>query len=132
MRHSYSLIARFIMGGFCCLAAGCATPPKPMTAQDMTTLGTSDALVTYLAQPDATPAVCDTKSTGPHLTQFTPDFQDALIDGFTKGKIAPTLWARCVKRVLRNLPADSVASFYDRLVSEYRTLLRSSDIEKDP
>jgi hypothetical protein len=103
-----------------------------MTAQDLASQGTSNALVTYLSQPDATAAVCDAKSDGPHLAPSTPDLQDALVKGFTEGKIVPALWARCVKRVLRNLPADDAVSFFDRLAREYRTLLRSSAIEKDP
>jgi len=129
MRWSHLIL----MAGLCCLAAGCATRyPLPMTAQELSNASTSEALVVYLEQPDASPAVCDTRSAGAHIGQFTDDFQDALIKGFTQGKIAPALWSRCVRRVLRNLPADRVALFYDQLMREYRTLLRSSAIEEDP
>jgi hypothetical protein len=103
-----------------------------MTAQESVSQGTNEALVAYLGQADARPAICDAKSEGPHLGKFTSDFQDAIIEGFVKGKIAPALWARCVKRVISNLPADQAASFYDQLVREHRKLLRSSGIEEDP
>jgi hypothetical protein len=103
-----------------------------MTANELVQQGSSDALVVYLGQPDASPAVCDTKSQGPHMGEFTSDLQDALVKGFAEGKIAPALWARCVKRVLRNLPQDRAAAFLDQLARAHRDLMRSSAIEEDP
>jgi hypothetical protein len=122
-----------LVGWFCWLATGCATQyVLPMTSSELVDLGVGKALVVYLGQPDASPSVCDTKSKGPHVNEFTSDFQDALVKGFVDGKIQPALWERCVKRVLRNLPEDRAAAFYDQLMREHRKLIRGSAIEEDP
>ncbi|MCL2625508.1 MAG: hypothetical protein FWD46_01650 [Cystobacterineae bacterium] len=102
-----------------------------MTAHELVTYNTSKAFVVYLSQPDASPAVCDTSTKGPHMSEFNKDFQDALVTGFVKGKIPPALWVRCIKRVLRGLPEESAALLHDRLARELRKMLRSSEIEKD-
>jgi hypothetical protein len=121
------------MGWLGALTSGCVTHyVLPMTSGELVDLGTGKALVVYLGQPDASPSVCDTKSKGPHVSEFTSDFQNALVQGFVDGKIQPALWERCVKRVLRNLPEDRAAAFHDQLAREHSKLMRGAAIEENP
>ena len=90
------------------------------------------ALVAYLGQPDASPAVCDLRARGPHVVAFTPEIRDALVDGLVDGKIDAALWRRCVDGALKGLPADQVASMFDGVMRAYGKLLKDSDVETEP
>ena len=77
--------------------AGCAAElPLPMTAGELMARESGRALVAYLGQPDASPAVCDLRASGPHIQVFSPEVRGALVAGLVDGKINPALWRRCV------------------------------------
>jgi uncharacterized membrane protein YgcG len=115
------------------VAAGCAAPiPLPMTAADLARQDSGPALVAYLAQPDANPAVCDRRARGPHLGAFTPDVRDALIDGLARGQIDPALWRRCLDAAMQGLPPDQVAGVLDAVMRTHASLVTDGDIESDP
>jgi hypothetical protein len=64
------------------LAAGCAqTFPLPMTAIEFSSYDSGPALVAYLGQPDASPAVCDLRARGPHLSRLDDEGRTALVRG---------------------------------------------------
>ena len=117
------------------VTGGCATRyPLPMTAADLVRydVDAGPALVAYLGQPDASPAVCDLRTRGPHVSAFTPEVRGALIGGFVDGKINAALWRRCVDGALKGLPADQVPSLFDDVMRAYGKLLKDSDLETDP
>jgi hypothetical protein len=117
----------------CVLTCGCAAHfALPMTANEFVRYNTGPALVAYLGQPDASPSVCDVRSQGPHLTAFTPDVQEALMEGLVEGSIQPNLWSRCVKALLKGLPEDRGASLLDAQAQMYWKLLHGSQLEVDP
>src|SRR5579863_4043938 len=92
-----------------CLAlAGCATESYrlPMTAEQLAYYNTGPALVAYLGQPDASPAVCDPRSQGPHLRSCTEKMSRALVDGLIEGKVDPGLWRRCVDVLVGTASVD--------------------------
>ena len=117
------------------VTGGCATRyPLPMTAADLVRYeyDAGPALVAYLGQPDASPAVCDLRTRGPHVSAFTPQVRGALVHGFVDGKIDAALWRRCVDGALKGLPADQVSSMFDDVMVAYGKLLKDSDLETDP
>ena len=115
------------------MTGGCAARfPLPMTAAELVRYDSGPALVAYLGQPDASPAVCDLRAQGPHVPAFTPEIRGALIDGFVEGKIPAPLWRRCVDTALKGLPADQVASMFDEVMLSYGKQLNDSDVETDP
>jgi len=124
------VLAVFVSVG---MAAACATGlPLPMTAAELVRYDSGPALVAYLGQPDASPAVCDPRARGPHVPAFTADIRRALIGGFVDGKIAAVPWRRCVEAALNGLPPDQVSSLVDDVMLSYRKLLKDSDLETDP
>jgi hypothetical protein len=50
-----------------------------MTAQDLVRFDSGDSLVAYLAQPNASAAVCDSRATGPHLSHVDDDVRAAIV-----------------------------------------------------
>jgi hypothetical protein len=77
--------------------AACTRLPVPLTAADVPA-GGAPALVGYLSQPDANPAVCD--GVGPQHPLFGGDPAEALGEGLRDGRIPPRRWAACASRIL--------------------------------
>lgn len=104
----------------------------PMTAVELAQHDSGPALVAYLSQDDASPAVCDPETQGPHLSAFDEDKQTWLMRGLLSGQIEPTRWQRCAKRSLRSTPPAAAAALLDKMGSGYRTLLRNAELESSP
>jgi hypothetical protein len=104
--------------------------PLPMTAAQLQTYHSGAALVTYLGQPDATPAVCDSSGQGPHLKFITDDVRRSLTEALADGKVAPDIWTRCVDALLRSASPAQRAAFVDEVGRSYKKLIEDSDLEK--
>src|SRR5262245_6122152 len=114
-------------------AAGCAAPfPRPMTASDLARLDSGDALVAYLHAPGASPAVCDLRASGPHLTHFDAGVATTLVDALADGRIEPDLWRACADRVLASAPPAGAAALFDATTRGYRDLFGNHDLETSP
>jgi hypothetical protein len=114
-------------------AVGCAAPfPSPMTASDVARISSGDAMVAYLQGPGASPAVCDLRASGPHLTRFDVGVAAALVDGLADGRIAPDLWRACADRVLASAPPADAAALFDAAAHGYRELFRNHELETSP
>jgi len=114
-------------------AAGCAASfPRPMTAGDLARLDSGEALVAYLHAPGASPAVCDLRASGPHLTHFDAGVATALVDGLADGRIEPDLWRACADRVLASAPPVAAAALFDAVAHGYRDLFKNHDLETSP
>jgi hypothetical protein len=114
-------------------ASGCAsTFAMPMTAQEAVTYGSGPALVAYLGQPDANPGPCNLRGTPPHLSSLPPEGQDDLMDGLVEGKVASAIWRRCANALVKSLPTDEAASFFDAMAKAYRRLLVDADLDHAP
>src|SRR4051812_20626419 len=114
--------------------AGCAdrfppveTVPVPVGA-DVVYVSAAP-LVSYLAQPDASAAVCDLRARGPHVAVATAELDEGLLAGLVNGQIEPTLWQRCAAALLRSAPPEQAASFIDVMGRAYRRLLRDRDLD---
>jgi hypothetical protein len=94
-----------------------------MTAQQLAFYNSGPALVAYLGQPDASPAVCDPRSQGPHLGSCTDKVSRALVDGLVGGKIEPGLWRRCVDVLVGTASTDAAGAFIDAIGAAYVKLL---------
>src|SRR4051812_14993447 len=82
-------------------ATGCApTYSIPMTGQALAGYDSGKALVTYLQQTNATPAVCDLRATPPFVTHFDESVSTLLVQGLVQGRIDPVIWRRCTDAVL--------------------------------
>src|SRR5579859_2346105 len=114
------------------LAGGCAAQefPHPMTAGQMVTFNSPEALVAYLAQPDASAAVCDLRAQGPHFARLYDDVHRALVRGLVEGRIEPRLWRRCIDGALASLPPEGRAELLDAVGKGYRDLLKDGDFER--
>ena len=104
----------------------------PMTASDLARENSGAALVAYLGQPDATPAVCDARSSGPHLAHLDEDGRDAFVKGLVDGHIAPDAWGRCANSVLRSASNEDAAALLDTVGHSYRSVLKNGDLDKVP
>jgi len=112
---------------------GCAPPfPRPLTAADVAQLDSGAALITYLAQRDASPAVCDTRSAGAHVSRFDWNRSEALVHGLVHGQIAPELWRRCVDAALAGGSPDDAAQVLGAIARGARDIATDSDVEKVP
>src|SRR5437867_3890288 len=114
---------------------GCATEPTlrlPMTAADVASYDSGPALVAYLSQSDASPAVCDMRARGPHVALLDPSMRRAFVEGLTSGRVEPTLWQRCADALLERAAPEDAASMMDEVGRAYRSLIEDSDFEKTP
>ena len=112
---------------------GCAPNfPHPLTAADVASLDSGAALVAYLLQRDASPGVCDMRSTSPHLPRFDRDASKALVQGLTEGKLDPGIWRSCLDAALDGAPRDVGAPLIDALALGYRGLALDGDLETSP
>jgi hypothetical protein len=112
---------------------GCeASFPHPMTAADVAHLDSGDALVAYLAQPDASPGVCNPKSRGPHLAQLERDTAAALVRGLDDGKIDLMLGQKCLERALENGSRAVGAAVIDAVGRGYQSVVTDRDLETSP
>ena len=115
--------------------SGCAAQAElalPMTAAQAVREVSVAALVAYLGQPDANPAVCDPAGTGAHVPGLPADARTTLVDGMRAGKVPPALGRRCINRLAKGLPADDSASLFDAMALAYRDMLTSSHLDTDP
>jgi hypothetical protein len=110
-------------------AAGCAAPriQLPMTASDLATHAGTDALITYLSQPDADPEVC--ASPGAHL-EDGGDLPADLPSALVAGKIPPQTWGPCVALLLPSLDQRQASEFANAVVRSAAAIL--ADRRTDP
>ncbi len=106
--------------------------PHPLTAADVARFDSGSALVTYLGQRDADPAVCDTRSPSSHISHFDQLRAATLVRGLNEGKIDPGLWQRCVAAALDSGPPGDAAAIIDVIGRGYRDLATNDAFEKSP
>jgi hypothetical protein len=95
---------------------GCATHfVRPLSGADLQRYDSAPALVAYLSQPDADPAVCDLSSEGPHVVTVTPAFARELVSDLAHGGLAPEPFAACVRRLLTSAERDRAADLMDAM-----------------
>lgn len=93
---------------------------------------TGSALVAYLGQENASPAVCNLRAAGPHVEPLSESGRTALTNALTEGKVSPDLWRSCVSAMLRSAPGPDAAALIDTIARDYRALLVKADFEKSP
>ncbi len=114
------------------LLSGCrSAPPTPMTALEMSKVGTGEALVEYLSQPDTTAAVCDRDAKGPAFRGEKPEDFAALVDALGDSAIPPGRWQRCVMLMLGSMKPAQAANLLDAMAHGYKAFLSTSSIESD-
>jgi hypothetical protein len=106
--------------------------PHPMTAADVAGLGSGDALVAYLAQRDASPAVCDLRATGPHVSRFDHDVATALIRGLDEGRVDLSLGRACIDAALEGGSPEVAAELIDAVGRGYQSLADDRALETSP
>ena len=106
--------------------------PLPMTAAQFAQYNSGPALLAYLGQPDASPAVCDQNARGPHLSALDQEGREELVGALVEGRVQPGLWRRCVNALVRSAPRADTAAFVDVVGRSYRALLKNSEFEKSP
>ena len=109
---------------------GCGVSfPHPMTAADLATLDSGDALVAYFAQRDASPAVCDLRSTGPHVAAFDEEMATTLVQGLDAGKVDPSLGRACIDAALEGSSQAGAAQLVDAVARGIHSLANDSALE---
>ncbi|HEY7371127.1 MAG TPA: hypothetical protein VIF57_03040 [Polyangia bacterium] len=112
---------------------GCAPPfPRPLTAADVAQLDSGAALIIYLAQRDASPAICDTRSAGAHVSRFDWNRSEALVHGLVHGQIAPELWRRCLDAALAGGSREDGQELLGAIARGTRDIATDGDVEKSP
>ncbi|MEA2697243.1 MAG: hypothetical protein QOI66_1514, partial [Myxococcales bacterium] len=112
------------------VASGCAaTFPQPLTANQLATYRSAPAVVAYLGQADASAAVCDLGSAGPHLVVVDQDIREALANGLREGTIPPPIWRDCVADIVRSGDQEGAAAMLDVVSDGYRALLTDGRVE---
>ena len=119
-------------GALALLALACASCAAgfrmPMTAADLARYDSGPALVAYLGQPDASPAVCDLRALTPHPSSFNAQIREQLVDAFVEGKVPPALWRRCIDALAKGLEPADAALLFDRVLRAYANLLEDDDL----
>ncbi|HEY2899187.1 MAG TPA: hypothetical protein VGL59_01330 [Polyangia bacterium] len=110
-------------------ASGCASFPQPLTANQLAQYRSAPAVVAYLGQADASAAVCDLGSVGPHLVVVDQDLREALAGGLREGKIPPAVWRDCVTNIVRGRDHEGASSMLDAVSDTYRALLTDAHVE---
>ncbi len=104
----------------------------PMTAEAAVQYDSGDALVAYLAQPDATATVCDSHARGPHVDHLDEDMREALVSGLVQGRIAPAKWLACTSSLLAHAPPEAAVVMLGDVGRGYRSLVRDASFEATP
>lgn len=116
------------------LALGCVTARTyrvPMTAAELSAHREPDALVAYLTQPDASPSVCDPRSSGPRFSALGADARTALMQAFRAGRIPPPIWRGCASAVLRGADAATSSAFAGEVLAAALATIHERDLESD-
>lgn len=109
---------------------GCAPPfPKPMIGLDLARFDPGKALVAYLGQTDASPAVCDLDAKPPYLTHFDQGVATSLVEGLVLGHVNPELWRRCTDTVLDGASPEEAAVLLDAVAGGYQAVIEDRDLE---
>jgi hypothetical protein len=105
----------------------------PFTAEQLATWTGSkgEVLMTYLLQPNASVSVCDARSKGAHVSLSLKDDLADVVDGLGRG-VDPPRWRKCVELLLPSLDPTGAQSFFAEMGRKYKSLLRDSDLEKNP
>jgi hypothetical protein len=103
-----------------------------LTAADVVSFNSASTLVSYLAQRDASPALCDLRSTGPHVSRFEDNTAVALVRGLTAGEIPPGTWLPCVGAALNHGSRSDAGHLIDAIGDGYRALATERAIETSP
>ena len=117
------------------VTGGCATRyPLPMTAADLVRydVDAGPALVAYLGQPDASPAVCESAHAG--AARFGVHARGSRCAD-RRVRRREDQWGEAAplhRRRAQGLPADQVPSLFDDVMRAYGKLLKDSDLETDP
>lgn len=118
------------------LTAGCMPQLQlPMSGAELTAYPprlAGPALVAYLGQQDASPAVCDLHADGPHVEALDKGGRSALTHALTQGQVPSELWRSCVSAMLRSASAPDSAALLDTIGRDYQALLVSADLDKSP
>jgi hypothetical protein len=104
--------------------------PLPLPADQVQSLNTGDAVVSYLRQRDADPAICNPVAAGPHVVLQTPRDIEDLVDGIGRGA-RPGKWADCVLQMLGKMPDPLAAVLLDRLLHQYVLRIAYPSLEGD-
>jgi hypothetical protein len=125
-------LAALVVGGLVA-ATGC-TPadPMPLSANAAVHVGSGEALVAYLAQPEATPSICDLHAKEDHVRVFTPDMGPTLVGALDRGTLPIEPFRQCALRLVKTLPSDSSATLFDAMAHAYRGMLRDARLDTDP
>jgi len=124
----------FAIAGLVAIAGLACAPelPRPTSASDLARHDSEAALVAYLGQRDASPAVCDPRSASPHVIHFDRDTSEALVRALLDGTLDPLIWRRCADALAESGSREQAASLVDAAAGAYRALATDRDLETSP
>jgi hypothetical protein len=103
-----------------------------MTGAELSSYSGSQALAVYLAQPNASPAVCDLRGNGPHIAPPGRDTRDELFAAFRDGRVPPVIFRRCVQALVGSAEPALATEVLGQVGDAYDDLVHDSAVEKDP
>src|SRR5262249_4442644 len=102
----------------------------PMTATELAQTRDGRALILYLSQPAADPAVCDAAAEGPHIA-VDEAAAGALSDALADGTLKPAIWRACVDQVLASAGRSVRIAVLDGMLRVYPRVLENRALDAD-
>lgn len=109
MRFAFAHAVVLSVAGLVLAAPGCGGWAHPYTAAELgrdSRTRAGEALVHYLAQPNADVGVCDPRDGT--LQSFVHEDYEAFLEGLDDGDVAPDRWAECARRLVLGMTDHDV------------------------
>ncbi|MBC7170894.1 MAG: hypothetical protein H5U40_00615 [Polyangiaceae bacterium] len=118
--RTVAMISAGLVG--CTLLFGCGPRRVPYSATDLRADSSSRAgraLVHYLAQPGADPAVCDRQAPEFALASFTERDVRRFVSALSNETLPPALWRACASHLLEDLDEERARFGADRMLKAF-------------
>lgn len=132
-RHRTYLLAAWTLALAGCMpqARRHVNYPLPLTGERTAEINTGDAVVSYLRQRDADPAICNPTGLGSHTSLTTSRDLEDLVDGVGRG-VHLDKWETCIQGLLQSAPPPLATVIVNRILERYVERITYPRLDADP